>query len=981
MTLYPPVKTMVDRQARQHAPLLAVGPEDWLRYRRHFLRWDTRFLCVLAGLSMVFNLFWIRSDYLLLRATPLLTWMLLLRVSLIALSAWTIAVVLRTDQPERFDRWSFLWAMSCTLASLLVILSRPTTYTGHMIVELVVIMTLYAIQPGHALCRLLPPLLLSAGSLGLFFTLKVAMGYVVSLSVLIAYTGANVLGWLVSFYWHRFRQEAFFTNEALEKLYRQSELGRMAAEASERTWERIIDTSPNMLFVVNREYRIIRVNQAFAERLGLGRRELLGRRCCDLLCGQAMPPPHCLLHRLVENPQPRTVEARFSPLGIDGRILAAPLFDQFGGHEATVFIVQDITEQKRSERELKATRERYWSLVENSQSVIYTIRPEGVITYVSPGFTRLLGHEPDVIVGRHFRVLVHPDDIETCTAYQHHLLAGGDPEEGIETRVRHVDGTYRWHFSRLTRCADDNEVLTHFVGNAIDITELKQSQRALCSAREMAEQANRAKSQFLAMISHEIRTPLNAIVGFSAIAGQTDDQDRLKEYVDILAHSSQLLMDLVNDILDMSRAEAGELRLEPVVFNLPEAIDLLDKQYAPLAAAKHLGFRIVKEPGLPVWVHGDPIRFRQIGANLVANGVKFTEQGEIVVVVDSLNPEDCQGDGWVRLQVRDTGCGIEAADLAVVFEPFRQLNPGTNRTHGGSGLGLAIVRRLVDLMHGRIAVSSEVGRGSCFTVELPFGPAEPLPEEKQQPVSTGPLVILVVEDTGSNRRLLRETLEGWGHRVIEAGGAMEALDLLDQNRVDCLILDIRMPQIDGFELTRRLRQLERLSHLAVTPVIAYTADTEPSLRQHCLDIGMQAVLFKPVDPNLLAATLHQCCQRSESIGSVVPKAISGGLLDDRVLAGMAYDPQKVEEYVRLLVDDLEEALQRVERAVAAEDREVLNETAHTLKGLCETLRDKRSVTLAERLQNEAAGGIIDELRPLVGELHEQCTLLIAMMRQ
>jgi PAS domain S-box-containing protein len=963
------VHVLKNENARYHPVTTPARPEDERRCRLHFLRQDAQLLVVTIGLGIVFNLLLIRADYLFLRGTVTFQWLLLLRIGLTVLSVWTGAAVWRTSDPDRFDRWSFVWAMACALANSMIILTRPATYTGHVIIELFLIIALYAVQPGPGYRRVLPPLLLSLGSLYLYFTVKVAMGYVASLSTVTAYIGANTIGWLVAANWFRYRRESFFANEALEKLYRQAEAGRLAAEVSERAWERIIDTSPDMVFVIDKQHCIIRVNQTFAGRLGIDRREVLGRRCYDLLCGFASPPAFCLLDKILSNRQPHAIETRFLPLGIDSRILAAPLFDQSNDHEATVFIIEDITEQKRSERELKSTREQYRSLVQNSHGIIYTIRPDGVITYASPSFTKLVGHDLVFIVGKHFQDVVHPDDIQACEAFRQEILAKGESRSSIEYRIFHRDGSIRWHLSIFTPCRDEEGRIHSFVGNAIDITELKHSQFELSAACEAAEKANTTKTEFLAMISHEIRTPLNAMVGFSALARQTTDVAILKEYVEILDRSSRLLMDLVNNILDMSRAEAGQLHLDPIPFNLLDAIDLLQWQYAPVADQKKIEFTVIKGQNLPVWINGDPLRFRQIVSNLLSNAMKFTETGQVILSISSPNPHSLDEGCWVRLEIQDTGIGIEEANLTLMFQPFLQLNPGTTRKYGGSGLGLAIVQGLVDLMQGHLEVTSQVGQGSCFTVELPFLPAAPPQHKEIAGLNAEFLGILVVEDNAFNRRLLRDTLRTWGHEITEAENAMQALELLDVSRYDCVILDVRMPDVDGVELTRRLRQLERLSNLEPTPVIAYTADTEGATTERCLAAGMQAVLFKPLDARLLALALGEHCRPTAGGQKPAsPPSLPSLGLADRTRADMEHDPQRIQAYLQLLREDIESELNRLDQAIILEDRALFKEAAHSLKGLCGYLQGRRPGDLALKLHESASALSFRELHDLAKQL-------------
>lgn len=948
--------------------VITTGAENVSAYRRHFLARDARTLSFVLCCALLFHTLWIRSDHLLLRGTDTFHWMCLFRAVLIGFSCWTLVIIQRTNSPEIFDRWTFSWAMTCALASPLISLSRPATYTGHQVMELVIIMVLYAIQPGRLLLRIIPPLTLSCCSLLFFFTHKVTMGYVASLSTILAYFGANTIGWLIASSWFRYRKEAFLANQALERHFLQAEAGRLAAEASERTWERIIDTSPNMLYVVDTTYRIRRVNQTFVNRLGISRDEVLGRHCHELLCGSSIPPEKCLLRKVVDHQHPRIFEARFPPFDIDCRMMTAPLFDQAGCHEATVFIVQDISEQKQTERDLIAAQEMYRSLVQNSHGVIFRIQPDGILTYLSPSYSTLMGIHPETVIGKHFRAVVHPDDINTCEAYQREILTSLQGRNGVEYRVRHNDGSLRWHLANFTPCFDEYGGIHSFVGNAIDITELKQTQFALNTALESAESASTVKSEFLAMISHEIRTPLNAMVGYSNLARRTTDPVLLQNYLEILDRSSQSLMDLVNNILDMSRAEAGQLQLEAHPFNLPEAIDLLQWLYAPVASGKSIAFQVNKDQSLPVWVNGDSVRFRQIVGNLLSNAIKFTEQGRVALTAKVQERDGHDGSLTIRLDVEDTGAGIETDKLPLLFQPFVQIHSGTARQYGGSGLGLAIVKRLVDMMQGRIEVHSLVGEGCRFTVYLPFLPANPPQYTEVKDSPTDSLIILVVDDNDFNRTLLGDTLRGWGNQVTEAACAQDAVELFTNTTFDCVILDIRMPDIDGLELARRLRAIERHSHLAETPIIAYTADKEGTTKEQCLQAGIGDVLFKPLNPRLLAVAIGQYDRQAKISKEQPAKAVSFDNLDKEIHGSLVYDNERMQEYVRLLHGDIESELQRLARAVAGEDRQEIEAAAHSLKGLCCNLDDKRLAELASRLHKCAQIASVDELHHLVGQL-------------
>jgi len=538
-----------------------------------------------------------------------------------------------------------------------------------------------------------------------------------------------------------------------------------------------------------------------------------------------------------------------------------PRFDINGNFLGYIGHCLDITEHKRADLELFHAKELYHSLVENSHSIIHTVSLDGILNYVSPSITRLLGYEPSEFIGKHFRETLHPEDVAACEAFHNEMLNTGRAREGIEYRIFHRDGSIHWFMSNFMPYLNDKKEIISFVGNAVDITEQKRNQEELDMARKVAEESSKVKSEFLALVSHEIRTPLNALVGFSSLARKTTDPVILQQYLDIIDQSSGSLMDLVNNILDMSKIEAGQLSLESIPFNLIETIDRIVGQYAALAAKKKIDVQVYKDKNLPSWTCGDPIRFRQILSNLIANAFKFTEAGSISLTVTSIAGGLGINNNLVRLEVHDTGIGIAEDQIPLLFQPFRQLDSSTKRKYDGTGLGLAIVKRLVELMKGRIEVVSEEGKGSCFVVELPL-PDSSQPQNKNIPLlAITPLNILIIEDNAFNRRLLSDTLSTWGHEVTQAVSALQALELVNQCNFDLIILDIRMPDMDGIEWASRFRAREKELNSIAVPIVAYTADTDVITREQCFASGINSVLYKPLDPKKLSLAINENCNQ------------------------------------------------------------------------------------------------------------------------
>ncbi|MCS6811688.1 MAG: ATP-binding protein, partial [Tepidimonas sp.] len=331
--------------------------------------------------------------------------------------------------------------------------------------------------------------------------------------------------------------------------------------------------------------------------------------------------------------------------------------------------------------------------------------------------------------------------------------------------------------------------------------QIAQRTEDLARARDAALAASRAKSDFLAVMSHEIRTPLNGVLGMLELLQGTSLDDDQRHWVATARHSAQLLLALLNDILDFSKIEAGRLTLERVALQPAELLRASIEGLRGQAQAKGLVLRAELAEGLPAWAWGDPTRLQQVIVNLVGNAIKFTERGEVTVAA-------AWADGWLQVDVRDTGIGIEAHRLPELFEPFVQMDSTHTRRYGGTGLGLAICRRLVDAMGGTLAVDSTPGQGSTFTlrVPLPAGTAPAPPAEPGRgPLASVPARVLVVEDHPVNQQVVMRLLQRLGAQVSLAADGAQALALAGQQPFDLVLMDCRLPGMDGWETTRRLR--------------------------------------------------------------------------------------------------------------------------------------------------------------------------------
>ena len=389
------------------------------------------------------------------------------------------------------------------------------------------------------------------------------------------------------------------------------------------------------------------------------------------------------------------------------------------------------------------------------------------------------------------------------------------------------------------------------VGTARDITAQLKAETELVAAKEAAEAASRAKSEFLGNMSHEVRTPLNGIYGMLQLLKTTDLDPEQAEYVRTAVGSSRNLLVILNDILDFSRMEAGSTQLVPGPMDLRAAFGLMTEVFAPQARAKGLNFRLEVDASVPGRIVGDEGRIRQILFNLVGNAIKFTPKGEVRVSAWRLPHGRGEGEVRLGLSVADTGIGIDPEKLATIFEPFTQIDASLTRRYSGTGLGLGIVKRLVTLMGGTIAIESEPGEGS--TVHLTLALAEddgsrprPAPESPM-PAGRGRrnLRILVAEDDRVNQRSLSLALKKLGHRATCVDNGQAALEALAQTAYDCLLLDLQMPVLNGLETARRIRASG--APWSALPIVAVTAHALADDKARCMGAGMDGYLAKPVD--------------------------------------------------------------------------------------------------------------------------------------
>src|SRR5579859_582093 len=568
-----------------------------------------------------------------------------------------------------------------------------------------------------------------------------------------------------------------------------------------------------------------------------------------------VPIIHSLFSSLTPGGEVKTQEFRLrhkdgSDVWVEGAF--QKLNDGSGGVLTTS---RPIAERRAAAQAIAESEARYRMLADNANDIMIRYDLDGRLEYVSPS-ARQMGYVAEDLIGHLASEFIHPDDqwvaakVGAALKAGHTLPYGDDSEQ----RMRRADGEWVWLQANPSPIMDANGKIIGAMSVLRDVTARRKIEDELRAKQAEADCANRAKSDFLATMSHEIRTPLNGVLGMV----QAMDRDPLppaqRERLKLIGQSGEALLTILNDILDLSKIEAGKLELEQADFDLGSMVEGVLDTFQPIAAGKDVALRIDFEADAHGVYSGDRLRVRQVLNNLVSNALKFTHQGEVRLQVDRI-------DSVVQFRISDTGIGITSDQIGRLFDKFEQADSSTTRRFGGTGLGLAICKELCMAMGGDVTASSQVDEGSCFTVKLPLrrvGAADASLAEITTPkpvFDERPLRILAAEDNGLNQLVLKTLLEQAGLAPIIVGNGHEAVVTWEQDDWDLILMDVQMPVMDGVTATRIIRQREAETGRTPTPIIALTANAMTHQGAAYEAAGMNGVVAKPVQVAQLFAAI------------------------------------------------------------------------------------------------------------------------------
>ena len=761
-----------------------------------------------------------------------------------------------------------------------------------------------------------------------------------------------------------------------------------------RLLETAVEQSGSSIIITDSDGTIQYVNPAFTRVTGYSVREASGQNPRFLKSGRHD-------HAFYENmwsaiSSGHVWHARICNRKKDGELFwedstIAPVQDETGEITHYIAIKHDVTELVKLEEKLNQKVRELEGIMEHAGVAIALIQNRTFLT-VNNTLARLLRLPKEEIIGKSTRILFEDEYDSIGQIFLPSLMKGETVYQQFEKVM--PDGEKRWFQLTATAINPGPVEEMKVVGIGNDITQLKHLQKELEKQKIKAEEANRAKSAFLANMSHEIRTPLNGVIGMLSLLESTRLDEQQREYLQIAYSSAEALLFLINDILDISKIEAGKMEFDSVDFSLPGLIEDFSSGFAIAAEKKGIKYVVNVADDVPRYLKGDPGRLRQILINLTGNALKFTEKGQIGLTVELLR--DLGDRALVKFSVRDTGIGIPEDKADRLFRKFSQVDLSISKKFGGTGLGLAISKKLAELMGGEIGVESQEGKGATFwfTVNLPKGAGKEETDAARKKKGTAPDGnelklrgrVLVVEDNPVNQRVVTGFLRRIGVRAEVVNNGKEAVEVLEMIPYDLVLMDVQMPVMDGLSATRAIREPDSRVLDRQIPIVALTAHAFKEEVSRCMDAGMNDYLSKPIDPQKLIDILAKWLPRrpggmSDDYEMQGPRDAAGAEIGEErnepvfdreyLLKATMNDPGFGKKALELFLETGSGLLASLETAIEAGDAAEIMRVAHSIKGSSGSVGARRVAEIASIIEKEAKDGRPDNVAEKFVRLKEE----------
>ncbi|MFN8357536.1 MAG: PAS domain S-box protein [Spirosomataceae bacterium] len=690
--------------------------------------------------------------------------------------------------------------------------------------------------------------------------------------------------------------------------------------------------------LVEDEHRqIILVNQLFCDMFNIpsGPESLLGTNCAD--AAEFIKPlfkeSEAFVRRIDELLQQQQIVTDEEVQMVDGRYMERdyiPIFlgGQYKGH---LWKYDDITEKYLVREQIRKSEEKYRGIMNNMELGLLEVDNEQRIVRAYDRFCKLVGYTEEELVGKIAPELFLPREFEEVLANNQSRRNTG-AASSYELQMVTKDGSRIWVLISGAPIMDEHGNVVGSMGIHYDITERKRLEQELAAAKQAADDARQAEKQFLANMSHEIRTPLNAIIGMTHLLFDTRPNKQQFEYLEILKTSADFLHSLISDLLDMAKIEAGRIEVQQHPFDLIGLLRTTQRVFQMKLQNRPVELDMMIDARISGTYIGDDLILNQILLNLIGNAEKFTEEGSIEIVVKLKKEEE--NTTWIEFKISDTGIGIPANKLEEIFQKFKQINIQGHK-HKGTGLGLAITKQLIDLQGGQISVKSQEGQGTTFTFVLPFQQSDldPVPDTFEiQPASSdlSGCKVLVAEDNIMNQKYISSLLNKWNIDYVIAIDGKKAVEQAQKKHYDIILMDIQMPNMDGYEATITIRNTTNPNQH--TPIIALTASAMLDQKSKTKMVGMDDFITKPFAPSQLLSALKRYVHLAPTPTESVSSSDFSAQLDQKRLQEMYGDDKEyAAEMFRTFLNDVLPEFATLQSLLQANDWATLSKLAHKLK--------------------------------------------------
>ncbi len=765
-----------------------------------------------------------------------------------------------------------------------------------------------------------------------------------------------------------------------------------ALEASEIRYRSMIEKAEDVIFEMDHQGNIIYVNPVAERILGYSQEELTAMPYWELV--------NSTFRREVQEYYRKQAEAQkpysYRELPVvckNGREIwlgQSAAFEFLDKKVKTIRVIaRDITRLRKAEQKIKESEERYRSVVDNISEIVFQTDAEGKWTFLNPAWTKITGFTTDESIGQLFENFVFPEDRKRHRELFQPMVRREMDNCRFEIRYLTKEGGFRWVEVFAQLAVDQRNRVLGVSGTVNDISERKVAEDILIRAKEHAEDAAAAKQNFLSMMSHEIRTPMNAVIGMTHLLLQESPRADQQENLNILKFSADNLLVLINDILDYSKIEAGKISFEEIDFELGSLITSIEQSMLYRAQEKNILLDVNLDPDLPDVVAGDPVRLGQVLNNLISNAIKFTDRGmvRIEVKAEKLTEETAE----IYFAVSDTGIGIPEEKLEYIFESFTQASADTTRKFGGTGLGLAITKRLLEMQHSRIQVDSVQGLGSRFFFTLRFKKGQGRINRYTSQVIRQPqgklehVRVLLVEDNEANTLVASKIFGQWGVRPDYAINGKVALEMVQAEKYDLVLMDLQMPVMDGYQATQAIRRLEG-DYFQQLPIIALTASAMSDVKAKLLEIGMTDYVTKPFNPGELYGKIAHYAGVSLTEMTLEPEPVyevqvsaRRRLIDEHAMKELAGDDMEFRQrLINLYIRSFQECRVTYHRALTDRDLDSLRSMVHKMHPTLNILAATELIQELEKgkalLRQERMD--IEQLIQSIGRIETLCNQII-----